>query len=97
MDDEFLSIDEIQQAASVCNMSEFHFFRSFRQAFGISPYQYLLTKRLELAAYLIKEGNMSLTIIAAHCNFPDVFTFSKAFKRQFHLAPSHFFATNNPA
>ena len=96
MDDQFSNINEINEVASICNMSEFHFFRSFRQAFGISPYQYLLTKRLQLAAQLIKEGNMSITNIAAQCNFPDVFTFSKAFKRQFHLAPSRFFTTNNP-
>lgn len=96
MDDQFLDIDEISQAASICNMSEFHFFRSFRQAFGISPYQYLLTKRLELASQLIKEGNMSVTCIATHCNFPDVFTFSKAFKRQFHIAPSRYFTAIKP-
>jgi len=94
MDDEFLDIDEIIKVASICNMSEFHFYRSFRQAFEISPYQYLLGKRLEFAKELISEGNMSLTVIAAHCNFPDVFTFSKAFKRRFHSAPSQFVTAN---
>jgi AraC family transcriptional regulator len=94
MDDEFLDIDEISQVAVVCNMSEFHFFRSFKQAFGISPYQYLLNKRLEVAKELIKAGDMSITNIATYCNFPDIFTFSKAFKRQFNLAPSQFIAVN---
>lgn len=91
MDGEFLDVNEIGQVASVCSMSEFHFFRSFRQAFGISPYQYLLTKRLELARNLIIKGEMSLTHIAAHCNFPDIFTFSKAFKRHYQVSPSRFF------
>lgn len=90
MDTEFLEVKEISQVASFCNMSEFHFFRSFKQAFGISPYQYLLTKRLELAKDLIKKGGMSITHIAAHCNFPDIFTFSKAFKRHFKETPSSF-------
>jgi AraC family transcriptional regulator len=89
MDDEFLSIDDIHQAASVCNMSEFHFFRTFKQAFGSTPYQYVLTRRLNLAKELVETGEMSMTAIAAYCNFPDVFTFSKAFKRQFNLAPTH--------
>jgi AraC-like DNA-binding protein len=53
----------------------------------ISPYQYLLNKRLELAKELITEGDMSVTDIAAHCNFPDIFTFSKALKRRFGIAP----------
>jgi AraC-like DNA-binding protein len=88
MDDAFLEIKEISQVAAVCNMSEFHFFRSFKQAFNITPYQYLLNKRLQLAKELIMSGSLSVTNIAAHCNFPDVFTFSKAFKRQFNIAPS---------
>jgi len=88
MDDEYLAIDEINQVAVFCNMSEFHFFRSFRQAFGISPYQYILNKRLETAKELLMTADMSVTAIAAHCNFPDIFTFSKAFKRRFAVAPS---------
>ena len=92
MDDEFLHVDEISQVASFCNMSAFHFFRSFKQAYGVSPYQYLLNKRLGLAKDLIKKADMNITHIAAHCNFPDVFTFSKAFKRHFKVTPSSFIA-----
>jgi len=92
MDDEFLGIDEISQVAKVCNMSEFHFFRSFRQAFNSTPYQYILNKRLELAKELLQKGQLSITQIAGYCNFPDVFTFSKAFKRQFNNTPSGFMA-----
>jgi AraC-like DNA-binding protein len=90
IDDEFLNIADINQVATFCAMSEFHFFRSFKQAFGTSPYQYLLGKRLQLAKELIIAGHLSMTAIATHCNFPDIFTFSKAFKRQFEVAPSRF-------
>ncbi|MDP4261994.1 MAG: AraC family transcriptional regulator [Bacteroidota bacterium] len=96
MNDDFIHIDEINQVAAYCNMSEFHFFRSFKQAFGISPYQYLLNKRLGLAKELVLAGCLSITDIASHCNFPDVFTFSKAFKRQFGVAPSRFSGINGP-
>jgi AraC-like DNA-binding protein len=88
INDLFLQIGEIKEVAAACNMSEFHFFRSFKQAFGITPYQYILQKRLDLSKELIQEGEMSVTTIATHCNFPDVFTFSKAFKRQFGVAPT---------
>lgn len=92
MDDEFLDIEEINHVATVCSMSEFHFYRSFRQAFNTTPYQYILTKRLELAKELLGAGKLSITQIAGTCNFPDVFTFSKAFKRHFNIPPSNFLA-----
>lgn len=88
MDESFLAINEINEVSTFCNLSEFHFYRSFKQAFGITPYQYLLNKRLELARELLLEARLSVTQIALHCNFPDIFTFSKAFKRRFGLSPS---------
>lgn len=94
MDDQFLFINNINEVATYCNLSEFHFFRSFRQAFSVSPYQYILKKRLELAASMIKEKEMNFTAIALHCNFPDLPSFSKAFKKQFGFSPSHFIAIN---
>ena len=90
IDEEFLVIQEISEVAAKSNLSEFHFFRSFRQAFGITPYQYLLNKRLELAKELIIKGDLTITQTALHCNFPDIFTFSKAFKRRFGIPPSRF-------
>ena len=92
MDDEYLDIEDVSRVATICNMSEFHFYRSFRQAFNTTPYQYILARRLELAKKLLAEGQWSVTKVAGHCNFPDVFTFSKAFKRHFSVAPSGFLA-----
>jgi AraC family transcriptional regulator len=88
MNENFLTIEEVSEVSAFCNLSEFHFFRSFRQAFGITPYQYLLNKRLELGKELLTKGNLSVTQIAFECNFPDIFTFSKAFKRRFGVSPS---------
>ena len=92
IDDQYLDIADISQVANICNMSEFHFYRSFRQAFHKTPYQYILAKRLELSKELLLAGNTSVTQVAVHCNFPDVYTFSKAFKRQFNISPSGFLA-----
>jgi AraC family transcriptional regulator len=90
MDENFLNISGIGEVALASNLSEFHFFRSFKQAFGITTYQYILSKKLELAKTMMTNRNASITEIASICNFPDLFTFSKAFKRHFGICPSQF-------
>jgi AraC family transcriptional regulator len=90
MDDNFLQVSEIAEVASAGNLSEFHFYRSFKQAFGITPYHYLLHKRLELAKKMLRKKEFNVTEIALHCNFPDLPTFSKAFKKNFGISPSQF-------
>jgi AraC-like DNA-binding protein len=90
MDENFLTISGIGEVALASNLSEFHFFRSFKQAFGSTTYQYILNKRLELARAMLENHEIPITEIAATCNFPDLFTFSKAFKRHFGIAPSQF-------
>ncbi len=93
MDENYLQVEDIAEVAAVCNFSEFHFFRSFRQAFNITPYQYLLQKRLGLSMSLLQTREFSLSKIALHCSFPDLATFSKAFKRQYGVAPAHYSLT----
>ncbi len=90
MDDCFLQIEDINEVARACNLSAFHFFRSFKQAYLISPYQYLLQKRLEFGRSMLTVKNTSINKIALQCNFADLPTFSKAFKRQFGVAPSQY-------
>lgn len=81
-----LTIEQIAQAAG---MSEYHFFRLFKQMMGVSPYQYILSKRLTLSGALLKaEHSVSDTAIA--CGFSDIYSFSKAFKKNFGTAPSAF-------
>jgi AraC family transcriptional regulator len=95
INENFLNIDSISEIATACNLSEFHFFRSFREAYGATPYQYILNKRLEVANELIEKNEMSITEISLHCNFPDLFTFSKAFKRRYGISPSHMHKQGN--
>jgi AraC-like DNA-binding protein len=86
----YLHNPEIATVAKHCNLSVYHFFRSFKQAFGISPYQYMLLLRLQHALELLSSGLYTITDVAERCSFPDVFTFSKAFKRQFGLSPQYY-------
>jgi AraC family transcriptional regulator len=89
IDDNFLKTPGIAEIVKHCNMSSFHFFRSFKQAFGCSPYQYIINKRLEHAKTLIRTGE-SFTAIAMQCGFADLFSFSKAFKKFYGSSPSDY-------
>ncbi len=80
-------------AGEAC-LSPFHFLRSFKQAFGKTPHQYLLDLRLEKARRLLAAGRMSLVTLALECGFNDPSTFSKAFKKKFGVPPGRAGATN---
>jgi AraC family transcriptional regulator len=79
---------DITSLAREANLSAFHFSRSFKNAFGISPYQYVLNRRLDRSVELLKAGNCMLTEIAYQVGFNDIYSFSKSFKKRFNTCPS---------
>lgn len=87
MDELFLQNPDMTEVAKMSNMSEFHFFRSFKQAFGITPYRYLLNNRLEHSKKLL-QINLPVKGIATTCGFADIFSYSKAFKKAFGTSPT---------
>lgn len=80
----------IKEAARVANLSEFHFFRTFKSIHRQSPNRYLLDLRLEKARNLVSHSQLSLTDIALQCGFYDLPTFSRYFKRTYHTTPSQY-------
>lgn len=85
--DQKLDINKISQIAA---LSEYHFFRTFKQAFGISPHKYLVQKRLQKASELLKTHNYTITEVAYLIGFPDIHSFSKSFKKEFGMPPTRF-------
>jgi AraC-like DNA-binding protein len=81
-----LTIDIIAREAC---MSEYHFFRLFKSVFGLSPNQYLIRKRLEHGRNMLAQDRYSVSAAAIESGFSDIHTFSKAFKKQFGMPPSH--------
>ncbi|MBO9683584.1 MAG: helix-turn-helix transcriptional regulator [Flavisolibacter sp.] len=67
---------------------EYHFFRRFQEVYKKTPYQYITQQKMHLAKYLLLGSKHSISEIAFYCNFPDVFTFSKAFKKFYGVSPS---------
>ena len=56
----------VRRLARVSGVSEAHFARSFKQAFGVPPHRYLLTRRIERATALLRDTDLSITEIAFH-------------------------------
>ncbi len=81
-----ISIDDIAQVAT---MSKFHFIRQFRQQFGITPHQYVLSCRVNLARRIIESGK-SLNQAAFEAGFADDSHLNRHFKRIYGLTPKRF-------
>lgn len=79
----------IEQIARESAMSEFHFFRLFKKTFGLSPMQYILRARMELAVDLLK-NDCPVSYVAEICGFGDIYAFSKSFKKNKGVSPSEF-------
>jgi AraC family transcriptional regulator len=83
----------LDQISSGIGLSKYHFIRVFKSTFGVSPYQYQKRKRLEQAKCDLQLGAPILDTAVLY-SFPDVPTFSKAFKQLFGQNPSDFKKSN---
>ena len=87
IDEEFKSNLDMESLARKCYISEYHFFRMFKKVMEISPYQYLLQRRLKYAEEEIQSDQKNISEIALDAGFSDLFTFSKSFKKNFGISP----------
>lgn len=83
--DQSLSLDSVANAS---NISKFYFHRLFTAMMGCTLNQYILSRRLNVSLSLIQSGRTSLTDIAYHLNFGTPSSFTRAFNRQYGVAPS---------
>jgi AraC-like DNA-binding protein len=78
-------------------MSKAHFSRAFRSAFGESPHAYLLTRRLERAAALLRTTDRSVTEICFAVGLQSLGSFTTSFSRTYGMSPTAYRATHPPA
>jgi AraC family transcriptional regulator len=88
IDATFSSPLTIESIAKEACMSEYHFFRLFKSAFGVSPHQYILKKRLARGYAVLLQDKDSVSTAAFESSFSDIHAFSKAFKKYYGFAPS---------
>ena len=70
----------VPRLADVSGASPAHFARSFKQAFGLPPHRYLLTRRIERATALLRETELSVTEIAFQTGWESLGTFGRTFR-----------------
>jgi len=70
----------VRRLARVSCVSEAHFARSFKEAFGVPPHRYLLTRRIERAAALLRETDLPITEIAFRTGWKSLGTFGRTFR-----------------
>jgi len=70
----------VRRLARVSRVSKAHFARSFKQAFGLPPHRYLLTRRVERAKTLLRETDLSITEIAFQTGWASLGTFGRTFR-----------------
>ncbi|HWH20731.1 MAG TPA: AraC family transcriptional regulator [Solirubrobacterales bacterium] len=80
-----LVVDDLAAAAG---LSRAHFSREFRRAFGESPHGYLLTRRLERAAALLRNTDRNVAEICLDVGLTSVGSFTTSFKRTFGKTPT---------
>jgi AraC-like DNA-binding protein len=91
---ERLDVDDLAGAAG---LSRAHFSREFRRAFGESPHAYLLTRRLERAAALLRATDRSVADICFSVGLQSVGSFTTSFTRTFGRSPTAYRVRFPPA
>jgi transcriptional regulator GlxA family with amidase domain len=70
----------VQRLAKVSGVSQAHFARSFKDAFGAPPHRYLLTRRLERAKAMLRDTDLSITEIAFATGWESLGAFGRTFR-----------------
>lgn len=70
----------VPRLARVSGVSEAHFARSFKDAFGVPPHRYLLTRRIERAKALLRDTDLPVTDIAFRTGWSSLGTFGRIFR-----------------
>ncbi len=87
----------VEDMAGAAGLSRAHFSTEFRKAFGVSPHAYLLTRRLERAASLLKATDHSVAEVCFSVGLSSVGSFTTSFTRTYGMSPTAYRNAHPPA
>lgn len=90
MEANFQNSATLEDIAAIASMNSQHFLRMFKQAYAITPHQYLIDLKLKKAKRLLEDNNLTISDICQSIGFESAFSFSILFKKRFGMPPSHF-------
>ena len=96
MDRDYSRPLDVEALARDVHMSAGHFSRQFRRAYGESPYQYLMTRRIERAMTLLRRRDLSVTEVCFAVGFQSLGTFSTRFAELVGVSPSRYHQQGAP-
>ena len=87
----------VEDMARAAGLSRAHFIREFSRAFGDSPHAYLLTRRLERAAALLRSTDRQVADICYSVGLSSLGSFTTSFKRTYGVSPTAYRERHPPA
>ena len=96
IDREYAQPLDVEALARTALMSSGHFARSFRAAYGETPYGYLMTRRIERAKALLRRGDLSVTEVCVEVGCTSLGSFSSSFTRLVGMSPSAYRVLAHP-
>jgi AraC-like DNA-binding protein len=97
IDSRYVEALDVPRLAQAARLSPAHFSREFRRAFGETPHQYLLTRRLERAAELLRMTDYSVADVCFSVGLKSVGSFTTSFGRAYGRSPTAYRAAFPPA
>ena len=80
----------LEQLAEEGHMNKFYLSHAFKREFGVSPINYMISKRIEESKYLLAETDLSMTQIAQLLGFSSLSYFSQVFRRTQSVTPMEY-------
>lgn len=94
LENNFSSKISNEELANSCHLNEEYFRKQFKKIYGVSPKQYVIDIRLNMAKQMLSEGILKINTISEKCGFSNPYHFCRLFKDKTGLTPSEYMKQN---